>query len=127
MTTRVVTQYYDKALHASGLKATQFSLLINIASREAGISVNELAELSMMDQTTVTRNVEILRKAGYVIVRIEDTDSRRKSIAVSEIGKNRLEVAMPLWEEAQLKILQAVGRDEYKNFLEVLTVMQKVK
>ena len=70
------------------------------------------------------RGVEILRKAGYVIVRTEDTDSRRKSITVSELGKSKIETAKPLWEEAQLKILQAVGAEEYKNFLGVLTVMQ---
>jgi len=36
----------------------------------------------MMDQTTVTRNIEILHKKGYVNVKTEDTDSRKKSITV---------------------------------------------
>jgi len=118
---RQLLEVYLKEL---GLQVAQFSLLISITSREGGISVNELANFSMMDQTTVTRNIEILRKAGYVIVRTEDTDSRRKSITVSELGKSKIETAKPLWEEAQLKILQAVGAEEYKNFLGVLTVMQ---
>lgn len=127
MTTRVVTQYYDKALYASGLKGTQFSLLNSIASRKEGISVNELADISMMDQTTVSRNIEILRKTGYVLARTEDSDSRRKRITVSDIGKSKIVAAMPLWEEAQSKILQVVGQDEYKNFLKVLTVIREMK
>lgn len=127
MTTRVITQYYDRAFHASGLKSTQFGLLTDIASRENGISVNELADYAMMDQTTVTRNVEILRKKGYVNVRTEDTDSRKKSITVSEEGKRRLELALPLWREAQNKLQQAVGQSQYQAFLKTLSAMREIK
>ncbi len=127
MTTRVVTQYYDKVLKASGLKVTQFSLLNSISSREGGISVNDLADLNMMDQTTITRNIEILRQKGYVHVKTEDSDLRRKSITVSGAGKSKLAAAMPLWEEAQLKIQQSVGQERYKEFLEILSYFQEIK
>lgn len=126
MTTRVITQYYDKALHASGLKSTQFSLLTNILSRENGISVNDLAEYAMMDQTTVTRNIEILRKKGYVNVKTEIMDSRKKRITVSETGKNKLELAMPLWREAQMKLQKNVGQEEYKVFLATLSQLREL-
>lgn len=125
MTTRVITQYYDKALYASGLKSTQFSLLTNILSRENGISVNELADYAMMDQTTVTRNVEILRKNGYVDVKTEIKDSRKKRITVSEAGKNKLALAMPLWREAQMKLQQSIGQEEYKVFLATLSHLRE--
>ena len=127
MTTRVVTQYYDKALYASGLKATQFSLLNSISSKVGGLSVSELADLSMMDQTTVTRNIEILRKKGYVNVRAEDADLRRKSITVSDAGESKLIAAVPLWEAAQLKIEQGIGLESYKEFLKILSVLKGIK
>ena len=98
MTTRMVTQYYDKALNDSGIKSTQFALLNDIAFKEEGLSINELAEYSMMDQTTVTRNIEILRKNGYVIVQTEEKDSRRKRITLSDEGKEKLNDALPLWK-----------------------------
>lgn len=127
MTTRVVTGYYDNALQSSGLKVTQFSLMNSISLKEDGISVNELAEVSLMDQSTVTRNIEILRKAGYVEVKTEDSDSRRKRITVSEAGKIRLAAATPLWKEAQLRVQQTIGPEQYKSLLEGLELLRQLK
>lgn len=127
MTTRVITQYYDEALRASGLKSPQFSLLNDISSRENGISVNELADRAMMDQTTVTRNVEMLRKNGYVDVKTEDSDSRKKCITVSETGKNKLALAMPHWQEAQARLEQVVGKEQYLALLKTLSVLREIK
>lgn len=126
MTTRVITQYYDKALRISGLKSPQFALLTDICSRENGISVNELANQAMMDQTTVTRNVEILRKKGYVDVNTVDTDSRKKCITVSETGKEKLALAMPHWQEAQSKLVQIVGKEQYDELLKTLSVLRSI-
>ena len=126
MTTRVITQYYDKALRISGLKSPQFALLTDICSRENGISVNELANQAMMDQTTVTRNVEILRKKGYVDVKTEDADSRKKCITVSETGKKKLALAMPHWQEAQSKLEQIVGKEQYEELLKTLSFLRSI-
>lgn len=126
MTTRMVTQYYDKALNDSGIKSTQFALLNDIASKEEGLSINELAEYSMMDQTTVTRNIEILRKNGYVIVKTEEKDSRRKRITLSDEGKEKLKDALPFWKNAQTQLQQSIGDEQYKNFLETLSLLKKI-
>ena len=127
MTARVVTQYYDKALQGSGLKSTQFALLNDISSKKDGISVNELASYSMMDQTTVTRNIDLLRKNGYVEVKTQEQDSRKKNITVSAVGKEKLKLAAPLWKDAQLKLQQSVGQEQYKVFLETLTLLQELE
>lgn len=127
MTARVITQYYDEVLRDSGLKSTQFALLNDIASRAEGICVGELAELSMMDQTTVTRNVEILRKKRLVSIQTDAADSRRKKVTLSQTGKDRLTAATPSWEEAQLKLQQALGNDRYMDLLELLRVLQTIK
>lgn len=127
MTTRVITQYYDKALIGTGLKAAQFSLLNSILSKKEGISVNDLAEISLMDQTTATRNIKILHKTGFVDVEIEDTDSRRKRITVSNLGKRKLAEAMPYWQKAQLNVQKSVGIERYRSFMEVLQSLRNIE
>lgn len=127
MTTRVITQYYDNALKASGLKSTQFALLNEISSKPEGISVNELADIYMMDQTTVTRCIEILRKNGLVNIETEDKDSRKKRITLSKAGKDLILSVMPLWEEAQTSVEDAIGHEEYKAFLDTLYKLQKIR
>ncbi len=127
MTTRVITRYYDRALRASGLKSTQFALLNDISSRAEGISVNDLAGYTMMDQTTVTRSVEVLRKKGYVDVGTGGTDSRKRSITVSEAGRGRLAIATPLWREAQVELERIVGQERYGVLLETLSALRGIE
>jgi len=126
MTTRVITQYYDKALLPCGLKSAQFALLNDISSRTGGVSVNELAEYAMMDQTTVTRNIDVLRKHGFVLVKTEASDARKKRITVSDAGKAKLVTARPFWKEAQLKVQQTVGQEQYSSLLETLAVLKQM-
>lgn len=60
-TSRVVTQLYDKFLQSTGLKITQYSMLVNIV-RHKGVSISKLGEIMLLDQTTATRNVNNLKK-----------------------------------------------------------------
>jgi DNA-binding MarR family transcriptional regulator len=62
---RAVTQLYDDALRPAGLRVTQFSLLVVV--RMAGpVSVTRLAELTVLDRTTLTRNLELLERQGWI-------------------------------------------------------------
>ncbi len=123
MTTRVTTQYFDQIFQTVGLTAPQFSLLAEVAAHE-NTAVSELADIMLMDQTTVTRNIEILRKKGYVNVRTDDNDSRRKCISISEGGKQKLNEAIPVWNSVHSLIEQEIGAEKFEEFLEILGQIQ---
>jgi len=123
MTTRVTTQYYDQIFQSVELPATQFSLLVDISYRE-NATISELAEVLLMDQTTVTRNIEILRKKGYVNVNPDSNDSRRKCISLSEDGVKKLNEAIPLWNEVQAMIENEIGDERFEEFLKTLAQIQ---
>src|SRR5215216_4690522 len=62
---RAVTQVFDEALAPSGLRATQFTLLVT--SRLMGEStINELAEKMAMDRTTLSRNLKPLLRSALL-------------------------------------------------------------
>lgn len=125
MTSRVITQYFDKAFQSSGLRATQFALLADISSRESS-TVGELADVLLMDQTTVTRNIEILRKSGHIDVRLADDDSRKRCITINELGIIALKAAIPSWDKAQQHIEENIGKERYEEFLKTLYDIQKI-
>jgi DNA-binding MarR family transcriptional regulator len=108
-TGRVLTRKYDRHLRPSGLKVTQYSMLANII-RNPGIAVSELARVLFMDQTTVTRNLRVLEKSGYVHLEAEETDYRVKRILVSDVGMTKMNEARPLWEKAQKEMSRVLGR-----------------
>ena len=113
---RILTRKYDRYLKPSGLKVTQYSMLANIA-RNPGITVSELADKLFMDQTTVTRNLQVLEKSGYINMETEAGDYRIKKIRISDIGKSKMKEAEPFWEKAQLEMEAILGSDSIAGLL----------
>ena len=92
-------------------------MLMTIA-RRPGLAVSGLAKLLMMDQTTVTRNLELLEKHGFVRSAPETGDQRIKRVFISDAGLAKLDQARPLWDEAQKEMEDRIGRENLINLLE---------
>jgi DNA-binding MarR family transcriptional regulator len=112
---RAVTHLYDEVLRPSGLRATQFSLLMLI--RGLGpVRITELAEKAVMDRTTLKRNVELLEREG--LVRIEaGEDARVRQIRVTPAAEARLKEAQPLWQRAQAHVTRELGQGRADRLL----------
>ena len=118
--TRSLTQYYDGFLKPSGLRATQFSVLLNIALNDR-ITIGELADLLVMDQTTVTRNLMALKRDEFIEFASGDKDARKKCLQLTAIGEAKLMEAMPLWEAAQKRIESDLGPDRFQEMLKIFS------
>lgn len=124
-TTQMITKYYDQHLQQGGLRSTQFSLLMAISLNEH-ISISELGNKICRDQTTMTRNLEILKKNDYIQIVRKENDARKKSIAITEAGKKKLTEVMPLWEKAQANIEQALGMTRLNDFYKTLKDLEEL-
>lgn len=120
----MVTQAYEKQMQATGLKVTQYYMLVNIA-RHKEISISRLGEIMLLDQTTITRNVNILKNSGYVNITKDKSDSRTKSIQVTDTGLVKLEEATPIWLQIQEKAESGIGKEKYEDLLETLKHLQE--
>ena len=107
MVTRAVTQLYDDVLRPSGLRVTQFSLLATLA-RLGEANLTRLTESLAIDQTTLTRSLALLERAG-LIERVPHPDARIKAMRLTATGRRALKVARPLWTRAQDRVLREVG------------------
>jgi DNA-binding MarR family transcriptional regulator len=121
-TERVITQLYDEMLSPSGLSAPQFGLLTTL-SGVAPITINALAQTLTMDRTTLTRNLGLLVKQG--MIRIEEGEDRRTRVVyVREAGEQAIERAWPLWQAAQARIEDALGRARFDALLDELAAVR---
>lgn len=86
---RQLGQAYDRALRPSGLTNTQFSTLavISLSEGSAGIdlTMSELAARIGVERTTLTRNLEVMRRDGLVRV-MAGADARCKRIELTAKG-----------------------------------------
>jgi DNA-binding MarR family transcriptional regulator len=116
---RMVTQAYDAALQAAGLKATQFTVLAVLVSR-GDLPLTRLADALVMDRTTLTRNLKPLVRRG--LIRIEQEDDRRvRNVSLTVKGRRVFEKARPRWEQAQARISATLGQERWSGFLEDLS------
>ena len=121
---RAVSQLYDEALRPCGLRATQFKLLIALAIVGA-VPITQLAEALVMDRTTLSRNLKPLEREGWVQTE-PDIDRRRRLITLTPQGEAVLACALPLWEEAQSRIVQGLGRERFTALLSELATTQRL-
>jgi DNA-binding MarR family transcriptional regulator len=107
MVSRIVTQLYDNVLRPSGLRVTQVSILATIA-RMGEANLRQLEDTLAIDQTTLTRSLNRLERDG-LIERIPHPDARVKAMRLTSKGERSLEVARPLWAQAQEHVLREFG------------------
>lgn len=110
---RAVTQRFDQALAPSGLKSTQFTVLIAVAGHEP-VTMTHLADALAMDRTTLTRNLRPLEKSAYLSTRSGD-DRRTREIVLTDAGRAVLRRAMPLWRAAQTEVVDRIGEDDWRR------------
>ncbi len=112
---RIVTQFYGDALRGSGLKGTQFSLLA-VATAMGPAPMGRLAREMAMDRTTLTRNLKPLEAGG--LIRFETgNDRRQRRVVVTPEGEEVLARALPMWREAQTKIIDRLGDERWGELL----------
>lgn len=107
--TRRLCQFYDDALRTTGLKLTQYSVLVTLAQAEDP-SITDLADRLMMDRTTLTRNLRPLQNAGWVRL-TRGGDARSRAIELTPAGREVLDRAAPVWREAELAVRARLGDD----------------
>lgn len=122
-TARLVTQAYDDALKETGLHCSQFTLLATLA--QIGPSgMGQLAEALGMDRTTLTRNLQALQRDGLVEDQ-PDSDKRRRQVAITTQGVAALEAALPLWQQAQKRVVMVLGSDQFGDLLDTLKTLRR--
>ncbi len=104
---RALTRFYDSVLAPSGLRSTQFIVLVAIY-RGAGVTLNGLATAIGMDRSTLPRNLRPLVRRGWVKV-TPAPDRRRRTLLLTKAGERQLARTIPHWKQAQQRILKLVG------------------
>ncbi len=123
--TRVAVGLYDESMAASGLQGTQFTLLSTISSF-GEVTVSGLGDYLVMDDSTVTRSVAILRSKGLVDLR-PGTDRRTRVIALTDTGRETLDAAYPQWLAAQNSLWERLGDEHATALLALLRSITKEK
>ena len=108
-TARAVTRLYDAALEETGIRSTQFAILVGIAKNQP-VSIGRLGDLLVIDSTTLTRSLRLLQKEGLLAIS-NRAAMRQRFLTVTPKGERVLARSLPAWRKAQERFVAAVGSE----------------
>jgi DNA-binding MarR family transcriptional regulator len=116
---RWISQLYDRQLAPAGITSSQFAVLSQL-DHQGTAGIVELADSLVMDRTTMTRTIAPLERAGFVAVKSDESDRRRKVLTLTREGRKRLTTARPLWRRAQAAFEEHFGAQQALAMRELL-------
>lgn len=116
---RRLGQLYDAAIAPSGLRATQFALLAEIAALE-GPTLRELAHTLVMDLSALGHTLKPLVRDGLVTVTADPHDRRAKRVRLTGAGMAKFQEAQLLWHGAQQRFEATLGARQAAELRSVL-------
>lgn len=121
---RTVSQAYDEALKPSGLRATQFTLL-SVLAKGGPMPLTRLAEIVVVDRTTLTRNLRPLERDGLVASKVTP-DQRIRELSITAKGKRAVSKALPLWRKIQKRFVNGLGHEEWTAMMGALAATVEI-
>ena len=122
-TARAVTRMYDSAMQESGIRSTQFAILVGIAKIQP-VSMGTLAKVLMIDRTTLTRSLRLLQKEGMVTIS-KRTAMRQRLLELTTAGEQALARSLPLWRAAHAQFVSEVGPGYWLKLRSELEVLAR--
>jgi DNA-binding MarR family transcriptional regulator len=105
---RAITRAFDRQLRPHGIRATQFSILVNLMER-GPTTIGDLAEALGIERTTLTRNLSVVEDRGWVKIGVGHSDARSRVVTATPKGRRAVSAALPAWRRAQADAVAAVG------------------
>lgn len=115
MAARALTSIYDRFLASAGLNANQMAVLWCVIAREP-LPMGEIAQVLVMEKSTVTRNVAVLAEMGLLETTI-GADVRQKLVSSTAKGRRTYAAAIPRWEAAQEAVAKALGEATFSHLV----------
>jgi DNA-binding MarR family transcriptional regulator len=108
---RRLGQIYDEAFVECGLKATQYSLLSQIA-RSGQPKMRELAQALVMDLSALGHTLKPLVRDGLVDLQVDGNDRRCRRVLLTPSGQQKYEEARKVSERVSQIFDQTFGAQE---------------
>ncbi len=119
---RLVSAELDRGLAAADLSSAQFGLLCLVASAPDD-TLGALAQRAGLNQSTMSRNLDMLARSGLVEIAMVEKDRRRRAIWLTEAGALRLQQAIPLWRVSHRALEKKLGLELIRRFAGVAALL----
>jgi DNA-binding MarR family transcriptional regulator len=103
-----------------GMEISHFSVLNHLAWRDAERSPAQLAETFNVTRGAMTNTLTKLEWAGYVHIRPDWDDARRKLVTISPAGRQARDTALSAIAPMITQVVERLGEDKARAALPIL-------
>lgn len=121
---RIVSGFYDDMLSSTGLHANQLVMML-VPYLRGPVSINAMAERIGLDRTTLVRNLKLIEERRLITIRPGE-DLRVRLVALTPKGRDALVAALPLWEEAQKRVIELLG-PQHSELMTMLSTLNELE
>ena len=107
---RRITAFLNRRMQDSSLSLAQFGLMAQIASARDD-TLSELAQRTGLDQSTLSRNLQVLEAAGVIEIAAGEKDARRRAAWLTQKGAQSLESGLADWKRAHGELAKRLDPD----------------
>jgi len=122
---RVITNIYDHALQPLGIKINQANILVMLTLTDQASSA-DIARVLSMEKSTVSRNVDRMKKKEWIDVAGKD-DGLSQIITVTSKGRKLLAAAHVEWKKAQKQAAELLGEEGVAAVLKIHDTLRQGK
>jgi DNA-binding MarR family transcriptional regulator len=108
---RVVARVYEQELQTAGLSLPQMEILTTLITAAGPVRQAALAAKLMAERSTVSRNLALMQKRGWVTVAEISPTGRAMSVTITEAGVTAFTRASTAWRSAQTTAARILGPD----------------
>jgi len=93
---------------------------LSILTITPGLTVNELAYLAVVEQSTMSRTLDALEGQDFIRRQSRSDDMRVRELYITEIGRAAFTDAWPVLYGLYADLFEGVEADEYDRFVDTL-------
>ena len=107
---RVLSGIYEAEMRDWRLKSSQPNLLVAVA-KAGPVRRIDLGKRLHLDPSTLTRNLKVMLKQGWIEEKPDEEDQRSARLKISPKGRKLLDNIAPAWKRAQARARQILGSE----------------
>lgn len=115
---RALSRGFEASVKELGMSAPQFTTL-SLLDGFGELTVGRLADLLGTDRTTLSRNLDVMARKGW-IEEVASTDQRQRAWRLTLAGKDGLGQALELWQAFQKQAVGRIGEQSAQDLLVTL-------
>ncbi|SFD26444.1 MarR family winged helix-turn-helix transcriptional regulator [Devosia psychrophila] len=111
--------HLQDVLKSNGMTTAKMRAL-SILTISPSLTVNELAYLAVVEQSTMSRTLDALEGQGYVRRQSRSDDMRVRELYITDLGRAAFAESWPLLYSLYADLFEGVDAEEYDRFIDTM-------